>query len=89
MLMNRTECLEAAAHAVADREGKYGTPKENHTRTAALWSVILGVEVTAAQVCMCNITQKVSRLCCDPTHPDGWVDVAGFGANGAEVVSGE
>jgi len=87
MLMNRTECLEAAAHAVADREGKYGTPKENHTRTAALWSVILGVEVTAAQVCMCNVAQKVSRLCCDPTHEDSWVDVAGFAANGVEVVS--
>ena len=66
MLMNRTECLEAAAHAVADREGKYGTPSE---------------------VCMCNVAQKVSRLCCDPTHDDSWVDVAGFAANGVEVVS--
>jgi hypothetical protein len=75
--MNRTECLEAAAGAVADREGKYGTPLENHTRTAAMWSVILGVEVTAAQVCMCNAAQKLSRLCCDPAHMDSWVDVAG------------
>lgn len=87
--MNRAECLEAAAGAVADREGKYGTPLENHTRTAAMWSVILGVEVTAAQVCMCNAAQKLSRLCCDPAHMDSWVDVAGFAANGAEVIGGE
>ncbi len=58
----------------------YGTPLENHTRTARLWSIYLGKEVTARDVCMLNILQKISR---DQHAPkfDNLVDIAGYAEN--------
>lgn len=78
--------LETAARVVdGPRRESYGTPKENHERTAALWSAFLGVPITAAQVCMLNILQKVSR----ERHAhnlDNLVDIAGYARN-AQLVA--
>lgn len=66
------------------RRAAYGTPQENHTRTAEMWSTYLGVKVTARQVCMLNILQKISRDAHAATH-DNLVDIAGYARN-AELV---
>lgn len=68
------------------RQADYGTPAENHGRTAALWSAYLGVKVTARDVCMLNILQKVSRErhC---AKRDNLVDIAGYSENASRIPS--
>jgi hypothetical protein len=64
----------------SDRRHHYGHPLENHTRTAEFWSVYLGTKVTAEQVCMMNILQKVSRSMNKITE-DTLIDIAGYAKN--------
>lgn len=59
------------------RQADYGSPRENFTDIAALWSPILGVEVLPEQVVMCMITLKVARLK-KGYHRDSVVDIAGY-----------
>jgi hypothetical protein len=74
--------LEEAAEAVSgDRQRHYGHPLDNHSRTAALWSAYLRIDITAEQVCQLNILQKISRATCDSSHRDTWVDIAGYAQN--------
>lgn len=71
---------EAKRLVYADRRESYGTPFENHSRTAALWSAYLGTEVSARDVCMMNILQKVGR----DRHAaklDNSIDIAGYAEN--------
>lgn len=85
--MDRFECLDAARVAVTARQTHYGTPEQNFTIAAAIWSVILGMPVAAHQVALCQDAIKTARLIADPTHADSWVDKAGYAACGAEVAS--
>lgn len=75
----RSPLSEATAIVYAGRQ-HYGTPRENHERTAALWSAYLGVPITARQVCICNVLQKVSRDAHQPGR-DNLVDIAGYAEN--------
>lgn len=77
--------LEEAAQIVdGPRRETYGDPKENHARTAALWNAYLtsGPEfvLTARDVCMLNILQKISRDRHCPKR-DNLVDIAGYARN--------
>ena len=47
---------------------------------AARWSLTLGHPVTAAQVVLCMIDVKLTRLTRDPKHQDSALDVAGYAA---------
>lgn len=69
---------EADRLTSGDRNKSYGHPLTDYTRTARLWSAILGIEVTAlqAQLCMCAV--KISRLCHSPDHIDSLTDLAGY-----------
>lgn len=71
---------EAAAVVNGPRRSDYGTPLENHTRTAALWSAYLGVPITPRQVCILNVLQKASRDAHAPKR-DNLVDIAGWAEN--------
>jgi len=62
------------------RRHDYGTPFENHSRTAALWSAYLQVSLSPEQVCFLNILQKISRSVTSVTR-DTLVDIAGYAAN--------
>lgn len=77
---------EAARIVDGPRRADYGTPMENHSRTAALWAAYLGVPITPRQVCMLNILQKLSRDAHAPKR-DNLVDVAGYARN-AELCTG-
>ena len=86
--MNKIDALAAAIHAVEARGESYGDVRQNHQRIAALWSVVLGQDVTPEQVALCMTCLKVARLIETPAHEDSWIDIAGYGACGAEIADG-
>lgn len=69
--------IEALRLVHENRRADYGAPKDNHGRTAELWTAYLGVAITPRQVCMLNILQKVSRDAHKPL-PDNLTDIAGY-----------
>lgn len=71
---------EAARIVDGPRRTDYGTPAENHGRTAALWAAYLGVPITARDVCILNVLQKASRDRHGPKR-DNLVDIAGYARN--------
>jgi len=73
--------LQRATEIVdGDRQHDYGHPYVNHTRTADYFSTYLGKIVTAEDVCILNILQKVSRNQNRPSH-DSILDIAGYARN--------
>ena len=52
---------EAARLVTGDRNEAYGHPLDNLDRAARIWSVILGSEITAEQVCLCMEGMKIAR----------------------------
>ena len=86
--MNRSETLKTADNLVnGDRATEYGHPSKNFAAIAKMWSVILKQEISLAQVAMCLIALKMSRLINNETHPDSWVDICGYSACGSEITS--
>lgn len=83
-----TVLAEAARVVDGPRRDDYGTPSENHGRTAAMWSAYLGVPITARQVCMLNILQKISRDA-HAAKRDNLVDIAGYVRNAELVCVGD
>lgn len=79
--------MEAQKIVHGARRKDYGHPLDNHTRTAEMWNQYLnrrwpGIQLTAEDVCMMNIIQKVAR--CATTGRitrDTIVDTAGYAAN--------
>ena len=61
-----------------DRNADYGHPLDDFTRTAKMWSAILGIEVKPEQVPLMMICVKLSRLTNDITKRDSIIDVAGY-----------
>lgn len=86
----REGILEDARTAVCkDRNKSYGEPKENHTRIAGLWSVILDRKVKPHEVALCMAAVKTARLIATPNHRDSWVDGVGYFAIGMECLTDE
>ena len=84
--------LETAAAVVnGPRRLAYGTPAENHARTAIIWTEQLkrklrpGVSLDAVDVCLLNIGQKLSRAAHRVTR-DTLVDLAGFSDNAGSCL---
>lgn len=84
--MNAPMLLQHAAGVIEHREGIYGPPQELFAQIARRWSLVLGTEVTPAQVALCLIDLKMARLIRDPSHIDSIVDVAGYAAILGEVA---
>lgn len=59
------------------RQGDYGHPLDDFTRTAKMWGAILGHEVTAEQVGLCMCAVKISRQVNRPKR-DNLVDLSGY-----------
>lgn len=72
-----TCCQEADRIVGGDRRAEYGPVSEGLTRTALIWSGILGVTVTPEQVCLCMVGLKVSREC-HKHGRDSLVDICGY-----------
>lgn len=86
--MTRRECLETAEHMVdGNRQEDYGTPEDNFTVIAELWSAYLGnKKVSALDVSMMMALMKIARIKAG-TKEDSFVDLAGYAACGAEIAS--
>ena len=78
---------EATVLTSGPRQEDYGHPIHDHTRTAKMWSAILGTEVTAEQVCLCMVALKLSRQCNKPKR-DNIVDACGYLRN-VEMIQEE
>lgn len=71
--------LEKANEIInGDRQKDYGSATETHERVAAIWSQILGKQVSAEQVVLCMVGLKMARLCKNIDHEDSWMDIAGY-----------
>lgn len=60
------------------RRSVYGHPLDDYTRTAQLFSGILGITITAEQAILMMIAVKISRLTNSPDHRDSIIDLAGY-----------
>ena len=88
--MNRGDILDDAKRLInTDRARDYGHPRINHERIAALWSPILGIEVTPAQVALCMTQVKISRLVQSPDHLDSFIDAAAYISISGELATSE
>jgi hypothetical protein len=70
-----------------DRNDAYGDPEEMYNAVAEMWGAYTGVLLTGADVIAMLILLKVARIGVSPDLTDHWVDIAGYSALGAEVVS--
>ncbi len=77
--MDIRESILHEAHTLVHgvRGEDYGHPYHDFSRTAKIWSAILGVDVTPEQVALCMIGVKISRECNRPKR-DNRVDIAGY-----------
>lgn len=85
--MHRSDILKAADALInGEREAAYGPPIINFTNIAKGWSVLLGVEVSAAQVASCMAWVKMCRLINTPDHTDSHIDAAAYSALAGELA---
>lgn len=75
--IDETITTEAVSLVSGDRQKAYGHPSKNFEDIARLWSVILGIEVTPAQVGLCMIQVKLAREIFIPKR-DNLVDAVGY-----------
>ncbi len=80
--------LEADRLVNGDRGAAYGHPLDNHSTTGDLFHEFLRRKygrtcpsITAEDVCIFNMLQKIARLANTPDHLDSLVDIAGYAAN--------
>ena len=77
-MLNQESILEEAKRIVhGDRGENYGYPFEDFSRTAKIWSAILGINIEPEQVALCMIGVKISREVNRPKR-DNIVDGAGY-----------
>ena len=84
--LSREQVLEIARAVITDRRTRHGSPTVTFARIAHLWGALLCVEVRPEDVAICLAALKLIRASVEPKHGDNWIDLAGYGACGAEVA---
>ncbi len=84
--MSADGILKHAADVLSERSQTYGAPDKAMAAIAARWSLTLGHPVTPAEVVLCMIDLKLTRLARDPRHQDSILDIAGYAAVLHEVT---
>jgi Domain of unknown function (DUF6378) len=75
--MNESILDEAKRIVHGERGENYGHPFEDFSRTAKIWSAILGIKITPEQVALCMVGLKISREINRPKR-DNIVDGVGY-----------
>ena len=83
--MTGEQMLHHVAGILAERGAIYGDAATSMAAIAARWSITLGYPVTPAQVVLCLIDLKLTRLKHNPKHQDSVCDLAGYAAVLQEV----
>lgn len=87
-MVTRSDIIMKAEELInGDRNETYGDARESFDIIAKLWSVYLGVDVTAEQVAAMFVLMKISRQR-KSKHMDNWVDIIGYAALGGEIEGG-
>ena len=87
--MNRSSFLDSVKKTLSGRGKEYGDSKTGQASfefVALLWSRVFGHKVTAAQVLLCMILLKISRLLANNNHHDSLADLVGYAALLAEEL---
>lgn len=88
-MVTRSDIIMKAEELInGDRNETYGDARESFGTIAKLWSVYLGVDVTAEQVAAMFVLMKISRQR-KSKHMDNWVDIIGYAALGGEIEGGK
>jgi hypothetical protein len=69
--------IEANKLVHGPRQANYGHPLDDFTKTAKMWSAILGIEVKPEQIALCMICVKISRETNEHKR-DNLVDIGGY-----------
>lgn len=86
--MKRAEVLQAAERCVCgQREQDYGSPEDNFSVIAGLWTAYKGTEFTPLDVAMMMALLKIARIRAGTATDDSFVDLAGYAACGGEIAS--
>ena len=85
--MKAFEALAQVQAIVQQRGEVYGNVRENMTETAKRISLTLGYTVTPENVCLLMIDLKLARLKETPRHLDSVLDVMGYAALLAELIT--
>lgn len=84
--MRATDMLTKAASLVGgDRNTEHGNINEGFQRTADLWSIYLGFNITPERVAMMLALLKLSRTTSGAKSDDNYVDMAGYAAIAGEL----
>ena len=82
----RESILDAAKRCVCgDREQDYGSPEDNFSVIAALWTAYTGTDVTPKDVAMMMALLKVARIKGGAGSEDSYVDLCGYAALAADM----
>ena len=82
----REKILNEARECVSgQRQLDYGTPEDNFSIIANLWSAYTGSSISALDVAMMMALLKIGRIKNGGGTGDSFVDLAGYAACGAEI----
>ena len=82
----REKILNEARECVSgQRQLDYGTPEDNFSIIANLWSAYTGSSISALDVAMMMALLKIGRIKNGGGSGDSFVDLAGYAACGAEI----
>jgi hypothetical protein len=79
-LTSELDLLGDVAQILADRGEQYGPPSDHHTRTAAAANAILGTGLTARDVAVFFVIDKLVRARTSPGKRDHYADILGYTA---------
>lgn len=86
--MNRKQILDEASRIVCGGR-EYGTPEDNFSEIAALWSVYLRTKLKPKDVAVMMMLMKIARIKTGNAKSDNWIDIAGYAACGGEIEGAE
>lgn len=87
-MSKRSEILHEAEKCICgQREQDYGSPEDNFTIIAGLWTAYTGTTITPLDVAMMMCLLKTARVKNGGGTGDSFVDLAGYAACGGEIYA--